>query len=203
VLVLDDAAVVRRVLSERLGRAHVSATCVCRNEEALGVLLRAAKNAPPVDALVQDHERPVGGDGTRMLKVMRRMYADRCMSGTGVRLRAVPVLVLSGEPGSCGPVLRAVDATVRVMPKHSSDRVLWAALGEMWAELRDRLVASAAEAGARVCRSPHGWVVDTGDTIDTPYFYGEAVLLEATLGRLERCVSGLQEVIADRPVAAR
>jgi CheY-like chemotaxis protein len=203
VLVLDDAAVVRRVVSERLERSGLETRCVARNEEALGALLRAAKGAWALDALVQDHERVAGGDGTRMLKVMRRMYADRVIPMTGLRIRAIPVIVLSGEPESCGPTLRDVDSTVMVIPKHSSAEGLSRALYEQWSDLRDRLIGAAAASGARVVRSRHGWVVDTGAVLDNPLFLGRPEQLEATLGRLDRGLALLTSVIPDIAVAAR
>ena len=197
VLLLDDAAVVRRVLAARLQALGMEVTAVCRNEEALGKLLRAAKGASAFDALVQDHERPVGGNGTRMRKVVRRMYADRVQVRTGLRLRGLPVLVMSGEPDACGVDLRGVDPTVRVLSKHGIETRLAGVLRGMWLSLRDRLVATTADSGVRVVRSTHGWVVDSALPVETPLFFGTAEQLEGTLARLDGLVGSLEPVRRD------
>jgi len=198
-LVLDDAAVVRRALARRFGAAGLGSTTASRNEEALTHLLKATKGEARVDALVQDHERPVGGDGTRMLKVMRGMYGDRTIANTGLTLRAVPVLVLSGEPHACEPALHKVDRSVRVLAKATGPEALLLELVNMWNGLKQRILAATTEVGVHVVRTPHGWVVDAPSGVETALFRGTGEQLESTLTRLEEvCELAFPEANAAR-----
>lgn len=185
VLLLDDAEVVRRALTRRLESAGYRVWSAGRNEEALAHLLRAHKGQAEVDLLIQDHERPEGGDGTAMVKVLRRMYADRAIQMTGVTFRALPILVLSGHPESCAPTLASVDPYVRVLSKNSTEKELSDAILDAATQLQARILTHCADAGARITRSHHGWVADVQSDLHTDVFHGDAEQLERTLHRLD------------------
>lgn len=193
VLVLDDSRLVRRRLRSFLEDAALHVEEAADNHQAMGHILRQAHGAEPVDLLIQDKDRPAGGGGIQMVKGLRGLYGPRAAPASALRLRALPIAVLSADHGDWTAELhrRAPDAAL--LPKPIDESTLLRAVVSVLGSLRDRVLEDL-QASGRLVHYADRWQVGGPDAVDTALCQGSRGHLEAMLDRLTVQVARISTV---------
>jgi signal transduction histidine kinase/DNA-binding response OmpR family regulator len=140
VLVLDDNATNRRILSETLGRWRMRPEATEHIEQALGALREAHRTGDPVRVLLLDGNLP-GVDG---LVIARSILADP--ENAGLRI----ILLTSGnllEAARQGRAVGLAGCLSKPVPRRELEQALREALGEPGAAASAPARAPAVEAG--------------------------------------------------------